>query len=222
MLLCSYLPTVTHHPRTYGISSGLRVWRIGSNESVTARTTVFFSGSFTLKLNTFATAVAALVLVTSANAANIITDTGNVGTPVETSVFSHVTAGEVFSDELQFSLSSAGTLTFLLEDFIVPSKPLGPFAPGDILSNPTLSFDLYDNIHPNGNTLFGSGGVGSYTFNLAAGQYHIDFYGTTAGLNGGTYSASVSLAPVPEPETYAMMLAGLGALGFMARRRKSA
>ncbi len=31
---------------------------------------------------------------------------------------------------------------------------------------------------------------------------------------------SVSITPVPEPETYAMMLAGLGLLGFMARRRK--
>jgi len=29
-----------------------------------------------------------------------------------------------------------------------------------------------------------------------------------------------SLAPVPEPETYAMLLAGLGLLGFSARRRK--
>ena len=30
----------------------------------------------------------------------------------------------------------------------------------------------------------------------------------------------VLLAPVPEPETYAMMLAGLGLMGFVAKRRK--
>ena len=30
-----------------------------------------------------------------------------------------------------------------------------------------------------------------------------------------------STPPVPEPETYAMLLAGLGALAFVARRRKS-
>jgi hypothetical protein len=36
----------------------------------------------------------------------------------------------------------------------------------------------------------------------------------------GVYS-SQHVASVPEPESYAMLLAGLGALGFMARRRKS-
>jgi len=33
---------------------------------------------------------------------------------------------------------------------------------------------------------------------------------------------NVSVAAVPEPETYALMLAGLGLLGFMARRKKAA
>ena len=41
----------------------------------------------------------------------------------------------------------------------------------------------------------------------------------TADTYGGSLD-NVSLAPVPEPETYALMLAGLGAVGFMARRRK--
>lgn len=32
--------------------------------------------------------------------------------------------------------------------------------------------------------------------------------------------ANVSFAPIPEPETYALMLAGLGAVSFVARRRR--
>lgn len=35
-------------------------------------------------------------------------------------------------------------------------------------------------------------------------------------------SGGFSAAPVPEPETYAMLLAGLGVLGFAARRRRQA
>jgi hypothetical protein len=36
----------------------------------------------------------------------------------------------------------------------------------------------------------------------------------------GNMQITTGVAPIPEPETYAMMLAGLGMLGFMARRRK--
>lgn len=42
-----------------------------------------------------------------------------------------------------------------------------------------------------------------------------------AGEGGASYGGNIVAVPVPEPETYAMMLAGLGALGFLARRRKS-
>ena len=43
--------------------------------------------------------------------------------------------------------------------------------------------------------------------------------GLTVSELGGT-PAFLPFVPVPEPETYAMMLAGLGLMGFIARRRK--
>jgi len=33
-------------------------------------------------------------------------------------------------------------------------------------------------------------------------------------------SANFSITPIPEPETYALMMAGLGVMGFVARRRR--
>jgi hypothetical protein len=40
-------------------------------------------------------------------------------------------------------------------------------------------------------------------------------------IKGGGTINFVPVAPVPEPQTYALMLAGLGAIGFVARRRRS-
>jgi hypothetical protein len=52
---------------------------------------------------------------------------------------------------------------------------------------------------------------------------HYFFSADVIGPSGGTgniASDEVVTSPVPEPETYAMMLAGLGLMGFIARRRK--
>ena len=65
-------------------------------------------------------------------------------------------------------------------------------------------------------TLFGPG--------KAAGNYAFDFFFAERHTSGSNLTISTSLdrvaAPVPEPETYAMLLAGLGLLGMVARRRK--
>ena len=59
---------------------------------------------------------------------------------------------------------------------------------------------------------------------LLAGDYYYKVTGSTTGLGGGVLaltSTTAPLAPVPEADTYAMMLAGLGMLGLMAKRRMS-
>ncbi len=71
-----------------------------------------------------------------------------------------------------------------------------------------VSFDLVSGMQVN---LFYSSDYG------AAGKYPAS--SILAFFLNGTVSVS-PLAPVPEPETYAMLLAGLGLLGVLARRRK--
>lgn len=55
---------------------------------------------------------------------------------------------------------------------------------------------------------------------LLAGNYTLQVRGTASGLGGGSYAGTLNLTPVPEVETYAMFLAGLGLMGFISRRRK--
>jgi hypothetical protein len=58
---------------------------------------------------------------------------------------------------------------------------------------------------------------------LGAGSYFIEVDGKIAGTGGGSYGSdlTVSIAAVPEPETYGMMAAGLALLGVVARRKKA-
>lgn len=65
------------------------------------------------------------------------------------------------------------------------------------------------------------------SFPLTGGQnYYYVVSGNATGLGGGNlsgaYTMIASASPVPEPETYALFLAGLAAIGFVARRRSPA
>ncbi|MET0320655.1 MAG: PEP-CTERM sorting domain-containing protein [Duganella sp.] len=82
-----------------------------------------------------------------------------------------------------------------------------------------------------GGTLYGAGAVFSNSNDFSMGIYpgaHVSVTYATLGTYGIWYNTSSSqhyteltAAPVPELETYAMLAAGLGLLGAVARRRKA-
>lgn len=56
---------------------------------------------------------------------------------------------------------------------------------------------------------------------LAAGTYTLQLKGTVVGSAGGSYAGVLNVAPVPEPETNAMLLSGLLLIGFAASKRRN-
>jgi PEP-CTERM motif len=58
-----------------------------------------------------------------------------------------------------------------------------------------------------------------YTFSFTASTYNSALKLSSRG--GATFDNVSVTSTVPEPEAFAMLLAGLGAIGFMSRRRKS-
>jgi hypothetical protein len=63
--------------------------------------------------------------------------------------------------------------------------------------------------------------IQSNEFNNTTQGVFIDPQGRFIALNETSGGVDFNLSPIPEPETYAMLLAGLGLMGFMARRRKA-
>ncbi len=79
----------------------------------------------------------------------------------------------------------------------------------------------YTNDVSMGSFAFDSTAINSTFSSLLAGDYYYQVTGAVMGNKGGGYQLFSEVSPVPEPETYAMLLVGLGLVGFMTRRRKT-
>jgi hypothetical protein len=56
---------------------------------------------------------------------------------------------------------------------------------------------------------------------VGSGIYSLEVEGKVLGAKGGAFGGNLNVAPVPEPATWLMMLAGFGILGLVGRRRKA-
>lgn len=163
----------------------------------------------------FAAAALALAATGVAQAAG-----GNLGPVPPTASFSSTVAG-AFTDTWQFSLTEQSTVTAGV--FNVSFSVLGNS------SGAITGFEAW----LDGIQLLGSsssqllaGGLTLTTQTQATvatlnpGVHTVMVKGT--GVTGGaaTYTGYVQAVPVPEPETYAMLGAGLGVIGFVAARRR--
>ena len=86
------------------------------------------------------------------------------------------------------------------------------------------AYSLYsaglDGVIGGGDDVFkGAWGFGTVNaVSLSAGSYYYSVLGGASGT--ASYAISSAVAAVPEPETYALLGAGLGIIGFVASRRR--
>ncbi|VAW45114.1 hypothetical protein MNBD_GAMMA03-2050 [hydrothermal vent metagenome] len=163
----------------------------------------------TLKKVGFAASLLLASSLASANVYNLDNITGpgdqqNFDTPS----ISHLS---VFADEFKFTLTEAATF--------------------DFLATATAGSVNFTNVVLNGvdattGTLYSVFSFAEWTADtvgnaaiLNSGSYNLSLSGDVMG--SGIYTVNAITSPVPEPSTIALMLGGLGMIGFMAARRRN-
>jgi hypothetical protein len=124
------------------------------------------------------------------------------------------------SESFNFTIAEGYTATILLTD-------VGGWLSFDQATLEYKVKDVWTNFSTDtakSNGLFESKAIGAGVYRL---QFQFDATESKAEISR-TFDGTITVAanksitpPVPEPETYAMLLAGLGLMGAIARRRKA-
>jgi hypothetical protein len=141
-------------------------------------------------------------------------------------------------DSVPFSATVRGTVNSLFSDtfgFVIDGSSnidSGVQSIATLSGKKTFDLDILNfGIHNIGTnqtftgTMISNGPTDSWTINnliLGVGNYEVVVAGKILGNGGGSYGGNLNVSPVPEPETYLMMLGGLAIVGMAASRRKKA
>jgi hypothetical protein len=194
-----------------------------------------------MKLNTIVIAAALALAGSVASAATVGTFKDASGTVVtnpeigpgvysifEASGSGGTTAAATFDYVYNFTLDASSNLNIAGNTYVGPT-----------VSTDSANFMLYTGTSagtsgspatavPGGFSFLGTAIQTSTYTNLAAGNYFIELTGSSSSTIGNAFnvtfqapSATGPLPAVPEPTNMALLLAGLGLMGFMVKRRSS-
>lgn len=176
-----------------------------------------------------AVAIAVLAGASASASADTVTELGEVSTSVPTTFTGTVLGNqESFMDVFTFTLAEPNVSSgYNAVNFPIDIPEVGSLGTifssmalisyGDDGIRGTIDDQVLSSIDTN------SPGFDQNNLSLAwdgplSGGHYLTVGGVTSGSLGGAYSGSIAAA-VPEPETYAMLLAGLGLMGAVVRRR---
>ena len=171
-----------------------------------------------------AAAVAAVFSVTAVASNATTTALGSVAPNVPTSFGGFAPVGG-FMDYFTFTLPANGGSGYSVANF-TPSGIGGSFntilSSMALVSNPDGIMFNADDMLVTSSVVPGGNSIGMTWGASTGGDMYLVVSGLTNGTMGGLYTGAISVTPVPEPESYAMLLAGLGVMGAIAVRRNKA